>query len=82
MSGPGRSPEVSDLELLREAALIPDPVFTATEIAERIDLTQQAVDSRLRKLEDDLLVHSRKKGQARVWWLSQSGREFVAGDDQ
>lgn len=77
MGDSGRKREVSDRELLVAARNIPEPVFTAKEVAQEVDMTQQGVDKRLRKLEDDQLVNSAKKGASRVWWVTYRGRKFV-----
>ncbi|WP_092662273.1 winged helix-turn-helix domain-containing protein [Halorientalis persicus] len=75
----GRKPSVSDVEILREMAISPDPVLTAVELAERIDMSQQGAHSRLESLEDQQYVRSKKAGsRARVWWITDRGRQQLA----
>lgn len=73
----GRDREVSDAELLVAGRDIPEPVFTSTEVGERVGMSQQGVDKRLRELEEDGLIRTAMKGSSRVWWLSYRGREFI-----
>lgn len=76
MSGPGRKREVADEEILRAIALHPDPVVTAKEVAEPVDMSPQGVNKRLRQLADDDLVVRKKVGaHAIIYWLTDEGRE-------
>lgn len=76
----GRKPTVSDKEVLRQIALMPDPVITAPELGERLDMTRQGANNRLTKLEDQEYVKSKKVGaHAIVYWLTEKGRE-AAGE--
>lgn len=76
----GRKPTVSDEQVLREIALMADPVVTAPELAERLDITRQGANYRLGQLEEDGYVKSKKVGaHAIVYWLTEKGREVVGG---
>jgi predicted transcriptional regulator len=57
--------KVADDDLL--AAVDEIEAASTTEIAERVSLTRQAVDYRLRQLRDAGRVRSKKIGQALVW---------------
>lgn len=47
-----------------------DPVLTATEIADKLDMTRQGVKYRLDQLEDRGRVGRKKVGSRAVaWWL-------------
>lgn len=75
----GRSPSVSDAEILRAIALVPDPVVTAGDLVDALDMTRQGVYSRLNNLEDDGYLRSKKVGgAARVYWLTHAGRKLAA----
>lgn len=75
----GRKPETPDGEILQQIALARTPFVTSTELAEDLEMTQQGVYSRLQSLEEEELVKSRKVGaRARVWWLTDAGREKMA----
>jgi len=77
MTGP--PPRVSDEEILKLVALSPDPIVTAGEIAEKVDMTQQAVNKRLRQLVEEGALNSRKVGSAaKVYWITEAGREEIA----
>lgn len=76
----GRKPTVSDEQVLREIALMADPVVTAPELADRLDITRQGANYRLGQLEEDGYVKSKKVGaHAIVYWLTEKGREVVGG---
>jgi predicted transcriptional regulator len=82
MSGPGRKPTISDAKFLQEMRLIPEPVVTATEIADRIDMTPQGVNQRLDDLVDAGYVKQKKVGaRAVVYWLTDAGLEKAAQGD-
>ncbi|GAB7092556.1 hypothetical protein JCM18237_28270 [Halorubrum luteum] len=67
---PGPDPTVSDeqiLELFRDSD---DPVLTASEIADQVDLTRRNVLNRLKDLETKGAIESKKVGgRSTVWWL-------------
>mgnify|MGYP006291883329 CR=1 FL=1 len=70
---------VDDKEFLRLFALSADPVLTAPEFAERFSISNQAVNKRLKRLERDGIVDSKKVGSAaKVYWLSPEGRSKLA----
>lgn len=76
MTGP--PPKVSDEEILKLVVLSPDPIVTAGEIADKVDMTQQAVNKRLRNLSDEGLLNSRKVGSAaKVYWITEDGRTKI-----
>lgn len=71
----GRSKKQGDKVILRAMALSPDPVVTASELAERTDYTADGVRGRLEDLESAGDVESRNVGaRAKIWWLTPSGR--------
>ena len=74
----GRKPTISDEEILREIALSPDPVVTATEISNRIEMTRQGVNNRLDTLCEEGLVRKKSVGaKAVVYWLSEEGKQHA-----
>jgi|GEM_PF-419465 predicted ArsR family transcriptional regulator len=77
MNRSGRNRDVSNYELLVAGREVPEPVFTSTEVGERVGMSQQGVDKRLRKLETDGLLCTALKGSSRIWWLSYRGQKLV-----
>lgn len=78
MGKPGRKKEVADGEILRHISF-PDPAITAPELAERVDMSKQEANKRLRELADDGYIRRRKVGaHAVVYWLDDAGRERAA----
>lgn len=50
------------------------PVIGTKDLADKVGITRQAVDKRLRRFEDDGLVETDKIGRSRIWWLTTDGR--------
>lgn len=79
MAKPGPDPRVSKTEILREMRLSPDPVVTATEVAERTGYSGSSVNNKLDELVDEGFVKSKQAGaRAVVYWLTDEGREELA----
>jgi DNA-binding MarR family transcriptional regulator len=75
---PGPDPTVPDDEFLRILGLCYKPALSTTEIAEKVDLSRQAVTKRLDKLEEYRLVESGKFGSTTAWWLTDDGRRQLS----
>jgi len=72
---PGPEPKYTDAELLREIRLLPDPVITAKEITENVELENATVNRRLDRLVDQGYLEEKKVGAAAVvYWLTSKGR--------
>lgn len=75
----GRPPDVTDEEILREVALVPGPVATATDLAERLEMSSAGVNKRLDALVEEGYLHERKVGgRAIVYWLTEKGETTAA----
>jgi GTP-sensing pleiotropic transcriptional regulator CodY len=69
--GPGRKPTVSDEEILAGFENAEDPVLIADEVAESLLIGRRAVYNRLRSLEEQGNLKSKKTGvRSTVWWYS------------
>lgn len=69
-----RSVTVSDERLLDAGRDAESPVFTAGDVAARVDLGLDGVRARLKSLERDGTVESKNVGaRAVVWWVTESG---------
>lgn len=67
--GPGRKPDVSDEEILNVFERTNDPILTASEIGEEIEMGRRGVLSRLENLEERGVLESKKVGgRSVVWW--------------
>lgn len=65
----GPKPQVSDEELLSIFEKSPDPVLTASEVAEHVSIARRGVYDRLRQLEESGILESKKVGgRTTVWW--------------
>jgi len=77
----GATPEISDIELLREVYLSPDPIVTTTELAERTGYSRQAVNYRFQNFIEDGLLQSRDVGsRATVYWLTDAGQRQLLSE--
>jgi len=73
------SKEIDEIEILRLFALSSEPVLTTSEVMDRFDISQQAAYYRLRNLEADDYLESKKIGaKARVFWLTAKGKRQVS----
>jgi predicted ArsR family transcriptional regulator len=67
--GPGRTPEITDDEILAVFRSTSNPVLTTAEVASEFDLTHRGIRDRLEKLEKEGTLESKKVGaRAIVWW--------------
>lgn len=66
----------SDVRYIRAIAQNPDPVVTAVEVADRIEVSQQAAHRKLEDMLERNLVRKKKVGsRAVIWWLTESGKD-------
>lgn len=70
------SATANDISYLRVFVEHPDPVLTATEVADELDVSQQAAHKKLKALQDSGFLRSKKTGsRSRAWWITTDGRE-------
>jgi len=68
-----RSRIVTDEELLAAFDVRDDPVVTVSDISGQVELEPDSVRHRLRNLEEQGVVKSKKVGaRALVWWIKDS----------
>lgn len=78
----GRPATVEDEEVIRAIALHPEPVVTASDIHEELNLTPDGARERLKSLaEDGLLGMKRPGGSALVFWLTDDGKKLLSEID-
>lgn len=71
----GRKRDVSDAQILKTMALHPDPVVTAGELADKLDMTNSGMNKRLDQLVDGGFVEAKQVGaRAVIYWLTADGR--------
>lgn len=71
------SASANDLTYLKVFVEHPDPVLTATEVADELDVSQQAAHKKLKALQDSGFIRSKKTGsRSRVWWITTDGRRI------
>jgi len=73
------SKQVTDKEILHVFAVSPDPIVTAKELTYNLSITQQAINKRLKKLESEDKIASKKVGaSAVVYWLTGKGKKELS----
>jgi len=75
---PGPEPEDSPADLLTYVHLQPEPFATAQDINEKTAVGYKQTRNRLDDLVEDGYLKRRKVGTTKVYWLSDTGREFLA----
>jgi predicted transcriptional regulator len=74
----GRDKTVSDAEILYYFAVSDKPVLNVSRLEDEIDMTRQGIYSRLEDLREDGYLESMTVGaSAKVWWLTEDGRQYV-----
>lgn len=65
----GRKHVLMPEDVLKTVEELPDPVFTAKEVSERVEASHPTVHARLQDLERDGEIVSKKVGSRAVaWW--------------
>jgi predicted ArsR family transcriptional regulator len=78
MMGRGRKPTVSDDRLLLEILLQPDRAVYSGEVADNVDIGQEAVRKRFRSLEEDGLVEVTELESHNIYRITEDGYEQLA----
>mgnify|MGYP000538863324 CR=1 FL=1 len=74
----GRKRQLSDLRILQAVLLAPDPIVTAPELTERLEMSRQGLNPRLSELTKRGLLNRRKVGsRAVVYWITDDGRRHL-----
>ena len=74
----GRDKTVPDEEILYYFAVDDKPALNVSRVTDKIDMTRQGIYSRLESLEEEGHLESMNVGaSAKVWWLTDSGRQKV-----
>lgn len=76
MGDPGRQPTISDVEILHEFVVRPDPAFHATELVDALGLSRQGISKRLETLETRNYLDSKLVANRRIWWIKPMGRQY------
>lgn len=72
----GRPPTVSTEEVMRAIALHPEPVVSARDINDQLDLVPQSTLARLNALCDEGYLDKKSVGSsAVVFWMTDKGRK-------
>ena len=77
MGKPGPDRKVTDVDVLTAIMTHYAPAVGTSDVADEVGISRQAVDKYLWDLEEDGLIRTRRVGQARVWWLTDDGKEWL-----
>ena len=76
----GRPPTVTAEEVMRAIALHPEPVVTARDINDTLDLEPASALARLNALCEEGYLHKKQPGSsAAVFWMSDEGKALLSG---
>lgn len=78
---PGPERQVPEIDVLEALALSRAPVAGTSEVADEIEVERQTAEKYLWDLNASGMVATRKIGQARIWWLTDEGREKLSERD-
>lgn len=82
----GKPKVVTDEELLSLFLRLDGPVFSSSELAEEVRIGRAGVHKRLKEMEEQGWVGSKRVGGGRAWWITDEGRSFLreggAGDGE
>ncbi|WP_135304747.1 MarR family winged helix-turn-helix transcriptional regulator [Haloarcula amylovorans] len=79
MGDRGPDQRVSDTDILKEIALSPDPIVTASELTEKLPYSRQRVNQILDGLVENGWIDEREVGaRAVVYWLTEEGQNEIA----
>lgn len=67
-AGRGHGRQVKDITLVKLICDSEGPVASTNEIADAVDISQQAVTRRLHDLREDGVLAAKDAGGALVWW--------------
>jgi len=73
----GRSPVVTDEEILRVLRDMTDPVSTSSELADELPINRAGVYKRLTQLEKDGYVDGKKIGPGKAYWITEKGSDYI-----
>lgn len=73
----GTSGGTSELEVLRAIRDHYAPAVGTSDVAERVGISRQGADYRLRRLAEQGDVEKHEVGQSVVWWLTTQGRKRI-----
>lgn len=69
---------VSDKEILDKMKTATDPAFTTSELAEKFEMTSEGIRGRLKKLERQNQIQSKKPSSRTViWWVEKGHSSAV-----
>jgi Mn-dependent DtxR family transcriptional regulator len=76
----GREETVSDAEILWIFVQSDDPFLFTGEVADELGFSNNGAASRLKDLSKRNLLAVKRAGRVPGWWITEEGREFLAGD--
>jgi len=73
----GREETVDDSEILRLFEEAEDPFLFTGEVADTIGFSNQGTLPRLRTLEEQGYLQSKRGGKVLAWWLTEDGQSYL-----
>jgi len=69
-----RERKVSDDKIIQAIKSHPEPVVSAEDVGNAVDLSRQAANERLRMLHNEGVTEKKKVGSGQVWWVKNRCR--------
>lgn len=66
----GRTPEISDLDVIQAAKEINDPCFKTKEISEVLDVSDQTVRNHSEELVESGILGRKQVGSGYIYWIA------------
>jgi predicted transcriptional regulator len=72
---------VPDIDYLKVMNRAYKPALPTTEIADEVGISQPAASKHLKRIQEEGLVDSDKVGQARIWWITDTGKRYLSSHE-
>jgi len=75
----GPDPQITELDILREFVISPDPAFVPKEIGEKLNVTTEGARHQMNNLVERKLLAKKKPGERTVlYWITEDGERYYA----
>jgi len=75
----GPDPQITELDILHEFVISPDPAFVPKEIGEKLNVTTEGARHQMNNLVERELLAKKKPGERTVlYWITEDGERYYA----
>ena len=65
----GRTPEVTEIDIIKAAKRVDDPCFKVGEVAEMLDVSDQTIRNHTQDLLKNDIVEKKRVGSGYIYWV-------------